>query len=165
MALPSRRQNNLGHPGNILHHIQIGETHHAKPQSRQAIIPSIIPSIIGKRIMRIAVNFHRESDRRTEEIHDRFRFQHHMLPPKLEAAKLAIGERTPQPLLGFCGVSPHFVRSFQQLSFGHAGLPHPNPSPEGEGLRSVAMTCVLLVPTVSQSLFLIQLMTIACETC
>jgi hypothetical protein len=122
--------------------------HHPKPQSRQALIPPII----GNRVMRIAIDFHRQPDRRTKEINDRPGFKHNMLSPKLEAAELAVGKNAPQPLLRLRGITPHFTRVFQQLCFGHAGLPHPNPSPEGEGLRSAVMTCALPLPTAAQSL-------------
>ena len=151
MALSSRNQNNFSHPLSIPHHIKIGEVQNTKPQSRQ----TRISPIIGDWIMRVAIHFDGEPDRRAKEIDDRLGFQHHMLPPKLEAAELAIGERTPHALLGLCGITPHFMRAFQQLCFGHAGLPHPNPSPEGEGLRSAATIWILPLPTVFQSLFLI----------
>ncbi len=87
-------------------------------------------------IVRIAINFDREGDRRTEEIDYRFRLYHHMLPTKLQAAQLSVGQRSPQPLLGFRGVSAHHIRALQKFGFRGTALPHPNPSPEGEGLRN-----------------------------
>jgi len=130
MALSGSCQNRFCYAFDIGHHVEIGEADYAEAQGCEAMIATLIVLAI----MRVTIDLDRETDRRTEEIDNRVRFYNDMLTAKLETAELAVGQGPPQPLLGFRRVTTHLVRTPQQFSLVASGVPHPNPSPEGEGL-------------------------------
>jgi len=84
--------------------------------------------------MGVTIDFDAQTNRRTEEVDNRLGFEHDVLPAKFETVELSVGERSPKALFGLGRVAAHFVSALQKFSFGGHRVPHPNPSPKGEGL-------------------------------
>ena len=84
--------------------------------------------------MGVTVDFDAQANRRAEEIDNRLSFEHDVLSAKFETVELPIGKRPPKAFFGLGRVAAHLLSAPQKFSFGGHRLPHPNPSPEGEGL-------------------------------
>ena len=117
----------IEHAIDVAHHLFICETDGPKTLARDDSIAS--PILIG--IMGVAVDLDHQCLRRTEEVDDVR--TNDRLPTEFKAQP-GLGKVTPEPLFRLGRLVAHLSRSFGKS----LDLPHPNPSPEGEGLFTPA---------------------------
>ena len=105
-----RLADDMQHPIDVGHHVWIGDMQHGEAQPVQVGIASFVTRRIG---VRVAVDFHDQSGRRTEEVGNRS--TDHLLTAELEAAELSIREMSPEALFRLSRIVAHGAGAFVEF--------------------------------------------------